>query len=264
MTMAILRTTAWVNTLLILAVMGFWGSESHAQVNRQELEEQYKRWLPCDVVWGVSAGYSAGPNFTAKVLFRYAPVSSAKVVLAREGVQRGDRDWIVVATSQTNALGIAQFSAIPSGKYRIYLDEELLSPGSEEIHIDAKSKVKTEVNFEWPGKFTAARNLRGVFLASDEWEETALPLPYVSVQLFDLRKASLIASTNTDREGRYEFPSFGDGLYVVRLNEDQYADAEHHDFAIDVKSDAVDEVPAMKIVRRGCDPGLFSLDGVKQ
>jgi hypothetical protein len=65
-------------------------------------------------------------------------------------------------------------------------------------------------------------------------------------------------------EGHYEFPSFGDGLYVVRLSEEQYADSKHHDIAVEIKSDAAGEVPTMKIVRRGCDPGLFTLDGLKQ
>jgi hypothetical protein len=168
-------------------------------------------------------------------------VSSAKVVLARQGLQLGEREGKVVATIRTNARGIARFSAIPSGKYRIYLDEELLDPSSEELEIDAKSNAKTEIKFQWPGESVGARNLCGVLLASDESEETASPLSYVSVQLFDLRSASLIASTNTDNEGHYEFPTFRDGLYVVRLNEDQYADSEHHDMAVEIKSEAADE-----------------------
>jgi hypothetical protein len=248
------RITATVKALLIAAI-GLLGFAVHAQT-----DVQHKNWLECDVDW-IYNTYASGPNFTVKVLFHDAPVSSVKVVLARQG-SRPDE---IVATSRTNTRGIARFSGISSGKYRISPDQELLSPIGEEIEIDAKSNAKTEIKFQWPVKSVVARDLRGVLLASDESEEAALPLPYVSVQLFDLRRGSLIARTNTDGEGHFEFPSFGDDLYVVRLNEDEYADSEHQDMAVEIKSNAAgEEIPTMKIVRSGCTPGLFRLDGLEQ
>jgi hypothetical protein len=242
---------------MFVAAIGFLGSTAHSQTDGQDTHT----WLDCSVDWITSGGYSAGRNFTAKVLFHNAPVSSVRVLLARKDAQPDERAWKVVAAGETDSHGIARFSAIPPGEYTVRIEEGLLTPAREEIEIDANSTAKPEIKFQWPGESVAVRDLRGLLNASDTSDEKPLPLQYVLVQLLDLRTASLIASTNTDGEGHYEFPAFGDGLYAVRFNEEQYAASESHDMAVEVKSNATGEIPTMKIVRKGCDPGLFRLDG---
>lgn len=251
-----LRTATSLGVMFV-AVIGLLGSTAYAQTSGQDTH----KWLDCFVDWIISGPYSAGPNFTAKVLFHNAPVSSVKVLLARKDAQPDERDWRVVAAGETDSHGIARFSAIPPGEYTVRIEEGLLTPAREEIEIDANSTAKPEIKFQWPGESVAARNLHGLLNASDTSDEKPLPLQYVLVQLLDLRTASLIATTNTDGEGHYEFPAFGDGLYVVRFNEDQYAASASHDMAVEVKSNAAGEIPTMKIVRKGCNPGLFRLDG---
>jgi hypothetical protein len=255
MTSSSLRTVSL--SVMFVAAIGFLGSTAHAQTDGRDT---YK-WLDCSIDWLISGPYFAGPNFTARVLFHNTPVSSVRVLLARKDAQPDERDWKVVAASETNSHGIARLSAIPPGEYAVRIEEGLLTPAREEIEIDANSTAKTEITFQWPGESVAVRNLRGLLNASDASDEKPLPLQYVLVQLLDLRSTSLIASTNTDGEGHYEFPPFGDGLYVVRFNEDQYAASESHDMAVEVKSNTAGEIPTMKLVRKGCNPGLFRLDG---
>jgi len=179
-------------------------------------------------------------------------------LLAREDARPDERDWTIVATSETDSRGIGRFFAIPLGKYRIRVDGGLLAPGSEEIEVNANGDATAKINFEWPGSSLAARNLRGKLTASNKSKKAPVPLQNVLVQLLDLRTARLFASTHTNSGGYYEFPSHNPGLYVVRINEDQDDLSPHtDDMAVEVKTNAFEEnIPVMQLTVTDCGTKL--------
>jgi hypothetical protein len=229
------------------------GMEAHAQTRPQDEH----RWLRCDVDWLFSI-HNTGPNFTVNVSFHNNPVSSVRILLARKDTQPDERAWAIVATSETDSRGIGRFFAIPPGKYEAWVEEELLTPASEEIDVTANNEDPDEINFEWPGSSLTARNLRGRLTLSNKSNKEPAPLQNVLVQVLDLRTAKLLASTHTNSEGYYELPSQDPGLYAVRINEDQDDLSSHtDDMAVEIKTNAIEEnIPVIKLAVTDCGTEL--------
>jgi len=247
-------STVTLLALVQLALATGTCTEAHAQTQPQDKH----RWLMCDVDWLFST-HNTGPNFTIKVSFQNSPLSSVRILLAREDITQPDgRAWTIVATTETDSRGIGQFFAIPPGKYKAQVEEKLLSPGSEELEVTETSKGSDEINFEWPGSSLAARNLRGSLTVLRKSNKEPAPLQHVLVQLLDLRTAKLLASTHTDSDGYYEFPSQDPGLYAVRINEDQDDLSSHtDDMAVEIKPNATGEnIPGMRLTITDCGKEL--------
>src|SRR5260370_3448890 len=90
-------------------------------------------------------------------------------------------------------------------------------------------------------------------------EQNYKPRPFVAahVQLRDLTSGSVVALTQTDEKGYYEFPSVGPGLYLVRFNEDSDGGSPNFNMAVEVDDKASQEhPPALKAEKHDCGPGL--------
>jgi hypothetical protein len=75
--------------------------------------------------------------------------------------------------------------------------------------------------------------------------------------LIDLTSGSVIAHTQTDGKGYYEFPSVGTGFYLVRFNEDSGADSPNFNMAVEVDDKAsLEHPPALRAERHDCGSGL--------
>jgi hypothetical protein len=249
MASASLKTAASLSAILFAVAAGL-GSKAHAQTNATDKH----RWLedcPADRIYST---HNTGSNFSVKVSFHKDPISSVRVLLAREGNQPDERDWPVVATSETDSRGTARFFAIPAGKYKARIDGELLTPASEEIEVDENDATATEINFQWPEKTQATRTLRGGVTVVHNPTKEAIPLQYVLIQLLDLRTARPLARTHSNGEGYFAFPPVGDGLYVVRFSEDQDdASSQTDDIAVEVRPNALEEdMPSVKLEETDC------------
>ena len=212
----------------------------------------YTKWLDCDVDW-IFSDNNSGPNFTAKVSFHEDPISSVRVLLAREDSEPDERAWSTVATSETDHDGIARFFAIPSGKYTIRVDGALMAP-SEEITVDVGDPATPEINFEWPGKYVQARELFGRVVLSHQTNQKPMPLRNALVQLLDLRTARLLAQTHTSDGGAYEFMTSDPGVYVVRFNDDaDDLSSNFEQMAVEIKDSTINKsIPLLKIVKTKC------------
>jgi hypothetical protein len=69
-----------------------------------------------------------------------------------------------------------------------------------------------------------------------------------------LRTARLLASTHSNGEGYFAFPPVGDGLYVVRFNEDQDdVSSQSGNLAVEVRPDALEEdIPSVHLEETDC------------
>jgi len=214
------------------------------------------RWLDCDIS-RISSDNNSGPNFTAKVTFHEDPVSSVRVLLAREDSELDESAWSTVATSETDHDGIARFFAIPSGKYRIRVGGALLTP-SEEITVDAEDPAAPEISFEWPEKYVQASKLFGRVVLSHQATQKPMPHRNVLVELLDLRTARLLAQTHTSDDGAYEFTPSDPGVYVLRFNEGpDDLNSDYEQMAVEIRDDAINSgLPVLKIAKTKCTSGI--------
>jgi hypothetical protein len=255
------RTRWALGVALFAAFIG--GASSASAQTGTEAAHQSRGWLECDVDWIVGDHDHRGPDFTVKVSFRSQQISGVKVSLTRETAPLDEPGRFVVATGDTDSDGDAHFFAIPLGMYKAHVDEGLLSP-NEEIEVETKDASSDEVLIEWPLDPIVTRSVRGWITS---WQKSSpqnrsqrLPLQHVLVQLLDLRTAKLLASTYTSPEGYYEFPASEDGLYVVRVSEDQDPSPYAYDRAVEVTSHAHREQMPGLDVDNVCGGGLSELN----
>src|SRR6202044_2659436 len=79
------------------------------------------------------------------------------------------------------------------------------------------------------------------------------------VQLIDLTSGSVIARTQTDDKGYYQFPPVGSGFYLVRFTEDSDAGSPNFNMALEVDDRASLEHPPA--FRATVAPDCFFTDG---
>ena len=165
--------------------------------------------------------------------------------MIKEGVHPGDPER-VVATSETDARGIAGFNGVPPGKYGASLGaehsirvEEMVREGA--IEVESGKAEKTEVSFRWPEKSYAARHLRGWLMVKNQPDGERVPLDLGLVQLLDWGSGKVIAQTYTNSKGYYELPSEKSGAYWVRITEKPDLSSSTYDMAAVVSDDAGSE-----------------------
>jgi hypothetical protein len=253
--------------LATLALMLAIGSSVAAQSRLERLQrDQMHSWMNCDVDcqpdWKLWALHRS-PDFTVKVSFRGRPISGVEVTLSGVDPLPDGSGKHATASGTTEFDGVAQFYAVPPGRYIAHVNQGLLAQ-SQDVGVEAASTGTGELRLEWPLATIAARNMRGWISA---WERTTpqnrsrrVPLSDVPVQLFDLRSGQLVANTRTTDDGYYEFPDSGNGLYVVRVSEGRYPDMRGYDQAVEIASNSArDEMPVL-VVDHVCDLGLSVLD----
>lgn len=228
------------------------------RIYRDKLHRAMDCGLDCDMDWSTWALHRS-PDFTVRVSFRREPIAGAKVTLTSiDPLPDGSGEYLKFP-GVTEVDGIAQFYAVPPGRYIAHVNQGLLAQ-SQDVVVETGSNNMGELRLEWPMTPIATRSLRGSISA---WERAnpqsrsqRRPLTDAQVQLFDLRSGELLGSIKTTEDGYYEFPDSGNGLYVVRVTEGQYPDMNGYDQAVEVASNAVrEEMPGL-IVDHVCANGL--------
>jgi hypothetical protein len=105
------QTAASLSAILLAVAAGL-GSKAHAQTNATDKH----RWLEDCPVNRIYSTHNTGSNFSVKVSFHKDPTSSVPVLLAR---QPDERDWPVVATSETDSRGTAGSSPSRLGNIKL-------------------------------------------------------------------------------------------------------------------------------------------------
>ena len=148
-------------------------------------------------------------------------------------VQLRDKDGNVVATTTTDADGTYSFDKLPAGTYSVTVVQDgpiasLEQTGdpdatkdnaSEPITLNNDNPSKTDVNFG----YIADNSLSGTVYRDDSRNEkqdgTEPGYSGVTVQLLD-KDGKVIATTTTDKDGKYSFEHLPDGTYSVKVVKD--------------------------------------------
>jgi Carboxypeptidase regulatory-like domain len=223
-------------------------------------------WCGGSVLGGLA---NSGSKFTVKVFafvstdiygqnHHERPVGAAQVVLLTNAKTEHE------ISAVTDARGIAEFSDVPSGTYTVHIEGARFWESQATLTVDALNGTPTEVHLLWPQRAYIVRQVRGWLMDSftgiwSSAEPNYKPRPFVGaqVQLIDLTSGLLIARTQTDDKGYYEFSSVGPGFYLVRFNEDSDAGSPNFNMAVELDDKAAREhPPALRAEKHDCGPGL--------
>jgi hypothetical protein len=255
-------------TVLSLSVAFFVATLTPRSAGGQTSSEAKHKnyWCGGSVLGGIA---NSGSKFTVKVLAPVStdiygqnhdarPVGAVRVVLLTNA--RIEHEISAV----TDVRGIAEFADVPSGEYTVHIDGARFWESQATLTVNALTGTPTEIPLLWPQRAYIVRQVRGWLMDSftgiwSSAEPNYKPRPFVAaqVQLIDLTSGSLIARTQTDDKGYYEFSSVGPGLYLVRFNEDPDADSPNFNMAVEVDAKAPQEhPPALRAEKHDCGPGL--------
>lgn len=197
-----------------------------------------------------------------RVSYREQPITGLKIILSVVSGEAGQNVGEVIATASTDTNGTAHFFAVPSGVYRAHVEKALLAE-SREIHVQADDPSEDKIYLEWPNSPIVTGNLRGRIFS---WQKSTpqnraelLPHKSVFVQLLDLRSGKPLASVHTDSEGYYEFPSYPDGSYVMRVGEHSDPSINSYDNAVEVARDVTQGDMPDLVVDEVCGNGLVEM-----
>lgn len=221
-------------------------------------------WCGGSVLGGIA---NSGSKFTVKVstfvstdlygqFHHERPVGAANVILLTDGKMNREISAI------TDARGIAEFSDVPSGTYTVHIDGARFWESQARLTVDAVKGSPTEIHLLWPQRAYIVRQVRGWLMDAftGMWssaEPNYKPRPFggARVQLIDLTSGALVARTQTDDKGYYEFASVGPGLYLVRFSEN--SNSPDFNMAVEVDETAEREhPPALTAQKHDCGPGL--------
>jgi hypothetical protein len=161
--------------------------------------------------------YDVGTSFSVRLLFRHAPVAGIRVVLTPSGESADASGHIrIPVIALTDSSGVAQFFAVPKGKYTAGGKDGLFFP-SNEVTVHAKGDFDDEISIEWPLEPLTVRTLRGKLIAAGKDTDPDRPLPDTTVELVDLRSSRVVETQLTLADGSYEFSEREPGLYVVQV-----------------------------------------------
>ena len=251
------QKAAW--SIVLLSAVALGASLAHGQVDAQDGD----LWPNCTARWLIDEQHHVGSHFSVRVSFRGEAISGARVSLTSDDPLPNEPGRRVIATRRADAKGAAHFFGIAPGLYQAHVDEGLLAPVEEIEVAAADNATDDEVGIEWPQTPIAAQTLQGWITSwqkdSPQNRSRLLPLKNVLIQLLDLRTGKLLASTHTSEDGYYDFPRYGDGLYVVRVNETRDPSTNSYDEAVEVAGDAPGEhMPGLEL-DRVCGRGLVLL-----
>lgn len=161
--------------------------------------------LACVVVYPAVA---VGPNFRVKVADRGRPVQGLQV-----GLYVGASAKISAASDKN---GIAVFRNVPPGSYQLRADHDAGFPDGYYMEVKLGQSSETTVPLRWPSVTPAvAGSLKGVLHMPGGIPGQAQPS--ISLELLEGISGRRVTSGNTDRNGAFDFPSVGPGLYFLSL-----------------------------------------------
>ena len=159
---------------------------------------------------------------------------------ANQTVELRDKDGKVVATTTTDANGAYSFSKLPAGDYTVKVvkdgaltdldqtedPDSTKDSASGVISLGNDHRTETDVNFG----YIANNSINGAIYRDGDRDGrkggTEGRYSGVTVQLLD-KDGKVIATTTTDKDGKYSFEHLPDGTYSVKVVKDgALADAD--------------------------------------
>jgi len=159
---------------------------------------------------------------------------------ANQTVELRDKDGKVVATTTTDANGAYSFSKLPAGDYTVKVvkngaltdldqtedPDSTKDSASGVISLSNDHRTETDVNFG----YIANNSINGTIYRDSDRDgrkgDTEGRYSGVTVQLLD-KDGKVIATTTTDKDGKYSFEHLPDGTYSVKVVKDgALADAD--------------------------------------
>ena len=159
---------------------------------------------------------------------------------ANQTVELRDKDSKVVATTTTDANGAYSFSKLPAGDYTVKVvkdgaltdldqtedPDSTKDSASGVISLSNDHRTETDVNFG----YIANNSINGAIYRDGDRDGrkggTEGRYSGVTVQLLD-KDGKVIATTTTDKDGKYSFEHLPDGTYSVKVVKDgALADAD--------------------------------------
>ena len=152
---------------------------------------------------------------------------------ANQTVELRDKDGKVVATTTTDANGAYSFSKLPAGDYTVKVVkdgaltdlDQTEDPDSTKdslsgvISLSNDHRTRTDVNFG----YIANNSINGTIYRDGDRDgkkgDTEGRYSGVTVQLLD-KDGKVIATTTTDKDGKYSFEHLPDGTYSVKVVKD--------------------------------------------
>ena len=152
---------------------------------------------------------------------------------ANQTVELRDKDGKVVATTTTDANGAYSFSKLPAGDYTVKvvkdgaltdLDQTEDPDGTKDsasgvISLSNDHRTRTDVNFG----YIANNSINGTIYRDGDRDgkkgDTEGRYSGVTVQLLD-KDGKVIATTTTNKDGKYSFEHLPDGTYSVKVVKD--------------------------------------------
>ena len=152
---------------------------------------------------------------------------------ANQTVELRDKDGKVVATTTTDANGAYSFSKLPAGDYTVKIvkdgaltdldqtedPDSTKDSASGVISLSNDHRTRTDVNFG----YIANNSINGTIYRDGDRDgrkgDTEGRYSGVTVQLLD-KDGKVIATTTTDKDGKYSFEHLPDGTYSVKVVKD--------------------------------------------
>ena len=152
---------------------------------------------------------------------------------ANQTVELRDKDGKVVATTTTDENGAYSFEKLPAGDYTVKvvkdgaltdLDQTEDPDGTKDsasgvISLSNDHRTRTDVNFG----YIANNSINGTIYRDGDRDgkkgDTEGRYSGVTVQLLD-KDGKVIATTTTDKDGKYSFEHLPDGTYSVKVVKD--------------------------------------------
>ena len=152
---------------------------------------------------------------------------------ANQTVELRDKDGKVVATTTTDADGAYSFSKLPAGDYTVKVvkdgaltdldqtedPDSTKDSASGVISLGNDHRTETDVNFG----YIANNSINGTIYRDGDRDgrkgDTEGRYSGVTVQLLDA-SGNVVATTTTDKDGKYSFEHLPDGTYSVKVVKD--------------------------------------------
>ena len=152
---------------------------------------------------------------------------------ANQTVELRDKDGKVVATTTTDANGAYSFSKLPAGDYTVKVvkdgaltdldqtedPDSTKDSASGVISLSNDHRIRTDVNFG----YIANNSINGTIYRDGDRDgrkgDTEGRYSGVTVQLLDA-SGNVVATTTTDKDGKYSFEHLPDGTYSVKVVKD--------------------------------------------
>ena len=152
---------------------------------------------------------------------------------ANQTVELRDKDGKVVATTTTDAYGAHSFSKLPAGDYTVKVvkdgaltdldqtedPDSTKDSASGVISLGNDHRTETDVNFG----YIANNSINGTIYRDGDRDgrkgDTEGRYSGVTVQLLDA-SGNVVATTTTDKDGKYSFEHLLDGTYSVKVVKD--------------------------------------------